>query len=274
MTSASASTGVFDLVFGLPVHIFINHAVAVLIPLGALAMVLMVVVPRLRTHFAYLSAAVTLLAAVSATVAAESGEVLAERVGYPGIHAEWGEALVPVAWALAALSVVWVALARLTGKGVRVGAIIASVGVVGLSIASVVLVILAGHSGAEVSWGKRVAGTSMTATSVPTPVASSETTPTPTETVPAPTDIVVDAPVLTAELVATRNTPESCWTIVGGNVYDLSAWIAQHPGGSQNIVGMCGRDASNDFERKHGGESSPAAFLSTYLLGSLGDPAP
>jgi cytochrome b involved in lipid metabolism len=80
--------------------------------------------------------------------------------------------------------------------------------------------------------------------------------------------------VLSLEMVAQRNTPESCWSVVDGSVYDLTAWIEKHPGGSSRIIGMCGRDATADFNGQHGGEGGPASFLADYLLGQLGQPVP
>lgn len=65
MTSARASTGVFDLVFGLPVHIFINHAVAVLVPLGALAMVLLMTISTALCGAAWWSVVLVLLASAT-----------------------------------------------------------------------------------------------------------------------------------------------------------------------------------------------------------------
>jgi len=275
MSTPPPSTGIFDLAFGLPLHILVNHAVVVLVPLGALAMVLMVFVPKLRTHFNYLSAGITLLGAVAATIAAQSGEALSERVGYPGVHQEWGESLVPVAWALVAVSLAWVVLTRLKDRVASVWKIVVAVPVVGLSIASIVLVILTGHSGAEVTWANRVATDSSSVVPSPSP------SPTPTVTTsseaapaPAPSETVVDQIVLSLELVAQRNTPEACWSVVNGSVYDLTAWIEQHPGGSGRIIGMCGRDATADFNGQHGGEGGPASFLAEYLLGKLGQPAP
>jgi cytochrome b involved in lipid metabolism len=181
-------------------------------------------------------------------------------------------------------------LPRFTGKAVRVGQIVASVAVVGLSVASIVFVILAGHSGAEVTWKNRVAAETTTAT----PSATASATPTPTPSVAAPSapapgepavkpgeNIAPEPPqpevnpnVLSLELVVQRNTPDSCWSVVDGTVYDLTAWIAQHPGGSARIIGMCGRDASASFNGKHGGESGPASFLAEYRLGELGQPVP
>jgi cytochrome b involved in lipid metabolism len=80
--------------------------------------------------------------------------------------------------------------------------------------------------------------------------------------------------VLSLELVAQRNTPEACWSVVDGSVYDLTTWIAKHPGGSRLIIGMCGRDATADFNSQHGGQSQPASYLAEYLLGKLGQPVP
>jgi cytochrome b involved in lipid metabolism len=269
MTPVMRAAEAFDLAFGLPLHVLVNHAVVVLIPLGALAMILMVFVPRIRTPFSYVSAGITLLGAVAATVAAQSGKALAERVGYPGVHQEWGEALVPVAWALVVVSVVWVVLTRPKSGVARVWKIVVAVPVVALSIASIVLVILAGHSGAEATWKNRVATETTSVSPSPTPsaTASAEVVPTPSETAAAQS-------VLSLELVAQRNTPESCWSVVDGSVYDLTAWIAKHPGGSSRIIGMCGRDATASFNGQHGGEGGPASFLAEYRLGQLGQPAP
>lgn len=280
MLNAATSTGFFDLAFGLPLHILANHAVVVLVPLGALALMLVIFVPKLRMHYRYPAVGIAFLGAVAAVVASQSGEALAERVGSPGIHEEWGERLVPVAWALVIVGLAWAILVQFTTAAARVWALVTSIAVVGLAIASVVLVILAGHSGAEVTWQNRVATTSETATRspIPTPsVTASEIAPAPIETqtaesAPAPIETQAAAAVLSVEMVAANNTPASCWTIVSGQVYNLTEWIARHPGGSRQIEGMCGRDATADFERQHSGEGRPASSLAAYLIGSLGQP--
>jgi cytochrome b involved in lipid metabolism len=54
----------------------------------------------------------------------------------------------------------------------------------------------------------------------------------------------------TAEQVAEHNSEDDCWTIVDGNVYDLTSYIPRHPGGS-DILLACGTDGSSLFnERK------------------------
>lgn len=69
--------------------------------------------------------------------------------------------------------------------------------------------------------------------------------------------------------VAAHGSGVSCWSVVNGGVYDLTAWISQHPGGSKAILAMCGRDASDDFNGKHGGQARPASELAGFKIGVL-----
>ena len=69
--------------------------------------------------------------------------------------------------------------------------------------------------------------------------------------------------------VATHSTRASCWTAINGKVYDVTNWIGQHPGGAQAILGLCGKDGSDAFNGKHGGQARPAAELATFLIGTL-----
>jgi hypothetical protein len=255
-------------------HILVNHAVVVLIPLGVIAMILVIFVPRLRRHYLYVSVGLIVIAAVAAIIAEKSGESLANRVGSPGIHQEWGERLVAVAWALVAVSVVWAILLRFTTALARVAAIVAAVAVVVLAGASVVLVILAGHSGAEVTWQNRISGGASTSTPIAEPTESATSSAVPDATTAATPGSAEVPSVLSLELVAQNNVPESCWSVINGNVYDLTDWIARHPGGSGNIIRMCGIDATADFDRQHGGQGRPESELKAYVLGALGQPAP
>ncbi|MFM8965588.1 MAG: cytochrome b5 domain-containing protein, partial [Actinomycetota bacterium] len=69
--------------------------------------------------------------------------------------------------------------------------------------------------------------------------------------------------------VAQRNTASSCWTIVDGNVYDLTSWINSHPGGPGVIRSLCGVDGSASFRAQHGRSARPNSILDGYLLGPL-----
>lgn len=61
----------------------------------------------------------------------------------------------------------------------------------------------------------------------------------------------------------------SCWTVVNGNVYDLTRWINRHPGGRARILAMCGKDATKAFRAEHGTQKRPNSILAGYKLGTL-----
>ncbi len=99
----------------------------------------------------------------------------------------------------------------------------------------------------------------------PTPAAPAAT-PTPS---PTPTAEVTTQAGYTMEKVRENNSASSCWSIISGNVYDLTKWISSHPGGRSAITGICGRDGTSSFNGRHRGDGGPASILSGYLLGPL-----
>lgn len=74
----------------------------------------------------------------------------------------------------------------------------------------------------------------------------------------------------TAAQVAKHSTAKSCWTSINGKVYDLTSWIARHPGGSGPIMSVCGRDGSAAFNGQHQGQGRPEAMLKAFRIGTLG----
>ena len=70
--------------------------------------------------------------------------------------------------------------------------------------------------------------------------------------------------------VAGHATATNCWSIVDGVVYDLTAWVGQHPAGQADIIGMCGIDASAAFNGQHAGSGSAVAALAAYRIGVIG----
>lgn len=115
------------------------------------------------------------------------------------------------------------------------------------------------------------------ATQTPTPTLSPSLTPTPT---PTPTSTVVVTPTpsptpsstirsFTAAEVATRNSERSCWSIINNDVYDLTNWIRQHPGGDRAILRICGVDGTSRFTGQHGGSLSIASQLKEFVIGVL-----
>ncbi|MEM4461037.1 MAG: cytochrome b5-like heme/steroid binding domain-containing protein, partial [Nanopusillaceae archaeon] len=73
----------------------------------------------------------------------------------------------------------------------------------------------------------------------------------------------------TMEEVAKHNSRESCWTVIRGEVYDLTQWIDKHPGGADKILALCGKDGTKAFEKKHGGQEKPEKALEQFEIGKL-----
>lgn len=81
--------------------------------------------------------------------------------------------------------------------------------------------------------------------------------------------VVIPAKKYSIAQVKRHASPSDCWSAVNGKVYNLTGWISRHPGGSQRIIAMCGKDASAAFNAQHGGRKSVAAILSGFRIGSL-----
>lgn len=84
---------------------------------------------------------------------------------------------------------------------------------------------------------------------------------------------------LTKAEVQKHNSSSDCWTIISGKVYNLTDFIARHPGGSE-ILRACGTDATTLFTTRHteSGEvvgsgtahsNSAKSQLDQFLLGNL-----
>ncbi|KAF8552935.1 hypothetical protein OG21DRAFT_1317694 [Imleria badia] len=57
--------------------------------------------------------------------------------------------------------------------------------------------------------------------------------------------------VLAGKKVALHNSRESCWIIIHGNVYDVTDFLDDHPGGSKIILKYAGKDATKEYEPIH-----------------------
>lgn len=71
--------------------------------------------------------------------------------------------------------------------------------------------------------------------------------------------------------VAKHADRSSCWTIVRGQVFDVTAAIDKHPGGADKILSMCGKDATAQFVGKHGGMEKQEAMLASLVIGTLSE---
>ena len=71
--------------------------------------------------------------------------------------------------------------------------------------------------------------------------------------------------------VAQHSTPDDCWSAVNGNAYDLTSWIAEHPGGEEVIIELCGTDGTSAFAAQHGDQGEPERELENLLVGPVAD---
>lgn len=95
-----------------------------------------------------------------------------------------------------------------------------------------------------------------------TNIANTTTSNTSTKVNPEPTGF-------TMADVSKHNSTSSCWTAVYGNVYDLTSFIGQHPGGSRAIMSLCGTDGTSAFDDQHGGQRRANAELANHKIGAL-----
>ena len=74
---------------------------------------------------------------------------------------------------------------------------------------------------------------------------------------------------LTLDEVKKHNSAGDCWSIIDGNVYDLTNWVESHPGGKERITAICGKDGTSSFLGKHSNSNSAKSQLNRFELGKL-----
>lgn len=246
-------------VAGLPLHPLIVHAVVVLTPAAAVLFVAILLRPKWQAHYSTPVIAITWLAAVSAVAAVLAGDQLAEIKGVTEQHERSGRLLAITASALAVTATLWWWRQRTVTSQSTKDVIARSSAFVGILLSAIVLplVVISGHSGAASVWGT----VSSSEVSGPTAQDLFESGGNP--------DAQGTATAYTLEDVAANNSVDSCWSVVQGQVFDLTNWIAQHPGGPEAVISMCGTDSTEIFEVQHGLSGEPADILSQYWLGPL-----
>ncbi len=249
-----------DLISGLPIHPLINHAVAVLVPLAAIGALLAIFIPKLRGSYSPLVVAALFMSTISAFIATQSGEALAERVGLPNSHATQGERLSFVVTAFFVLYSIWFVLERSDRVKISISSLLKRILKVVIPITaltSLALTIIVGHSGAEATWKDRIAQSEAGVLEDLTPNASSKPN--------------ADGSItLSVAEIKTHDNKSDCWSIVNGNVYNLTSYVQNHPGGAAVIANICGKDGTKAFTNQHNTQGKPNNVLSSFLLGPLG----
>ncbi|KAG8159591.1 hypothetical protein KVR01_010228 [Diaporthe batatas] len=70
--------------------------------------------------------------------------------------------------------------------------------------------------------------------------------------------------------VAAHNTPDSLWIIIEQNVYDVTEFQKDHPGGKKILQKFAGKDVSKQFRKFHTEASSILLdYKDDLQLGSL-----
>lgn len=73
-----------------------------------------------------------------------------------------------------------------------------------------------------------------------------------------------------AEIIQ-HNHRNNCWIILFNKVYDITDFIAQHPGGAEILLSRAGEDASSFFQTRHGRNNRLYKSLDRYCIGELCD---
>ena len=248
MTQSIVSSSLLDTFGGLPVHPLAVHGAVVLLPLSALALAILIFVPKWRKSFFPLTLIGLGLSTVFTYIAKESGEALGERVGAPQTHEALGTILFPASVGLLALGITFYFLQRKERPKWQLQA------AAGLALAGIIsvsgLTYFVGHSGAEATWASRIAPYE-TPTAEPTPS----------------TEPTAGVEGITLTEVAAHATKTDCWTAIEQTVYDLTPYIQQHPGGSVVLENLCGIDATAAYKSQHGGQQRPASELAGLAIG-------
>ena len=126
-------------------------------------------------------------------------------------------------------------------------------------------------------WGKGVAvkaSAKPTVTPTAKPTVSASAAPTASASAAAkpsvtPTAAATVAASYTMAQVSANKSAAKCWSVINGDVYDLTKWISAHPGGAGAILSLCGTDGTQDFNAMHRSQGRPISVLGNYLLGPL-----
>jgi uncharacterized membrane protein len=153
-----------DLIFGLPIHALVVHAVVVLLPLSVVGALALAAVPRWRRPYGPLVLGIAAVATLLIPVATTSGESLERRVGDPERHAHLGEQLIWFAVPLVALLAVLVWLDRRRPHETGVHTAMTALVVVA-AVAAGVQTFRVGDSGARAVWADQVGTSSAQAAS-------------------------------------------------------------------------------------------------------------
>jgi hypothetical protein len=146
-----------DTINGLPAHALLVHAVVVLLPLAALAVVFHAVWPEARRRLGIVTPLLCLVVLVLVPITTSAGEDLEDSLGgsNPLIdrHAELADQILPWTIALAVVGLGQWVIGRWSPLGLAVRVPVAAVSIAVAVVATVVLV-RAADAGAQAVWSR------------------------------------------------------------------------------------------------------------------------
>lgn len=74
--------------------------------------------------------------------------------------------------------------------------------------------------------------------------------------------------VYTLKEVSEKNNRNSIWLIIHNNVYDVTKFLNEHPGGEEVLLELAGKDATENFEDV-GHSSDARELMKQYKIGVL-----
>ncbi|QCB47514.1 cytochrome b5-like heme/steroid binding domain-containing protein [Hydrogenophaga sp. PAMC20947] len=115
----------------------------------------------------------------------------------------------------------------------------------------------------------------MAGTSTPPAPAPSDSSPAAPPPATAPAAANTSEKRFTLAEVARHATEADCWMAINGAVYDLAAYLPEHPSRPSVVLPWCGKEATEAYKTKTKGRPhSPAAdqLLPSYRIGVLDKP--
>jgi len=77
----------------------------------------------------------------------------------------------------------------------------------------------------------------------------------------------------TTDDVAKHASKADCWMVIEGKVYDVTAYLSDHPAPPAMLTDYCGKDATQGWQtkgnKKKGHSRKASVLLKSYLKGDL-----
>lgn len=78
--------------------------------------------------------------------------------------------------------------------------------------------------------------------------------------------------VLSTDEVAKHDKEDDCWVMIGEDVFNVTEFLDDHPGGKASIIPFAGKDATEAFDMLHQ-RSVLDKYAKEFYVGKVG-PAP